>query len=177
MQSEGSHALFVVSEYAAGFAGREVVHAHGAVETRADDLRIAFLCFYAGDGARVARQDVDVRPCAHIPDPDDAVPTSRGQDVESRVDREGVYTREMAVVVPDDLVGFQVPAFDHFVLAAGEEVGVPRGNGETAHGGDVAGQGEAECAGCEVPDLDGAVAGAGGEPVVVGLDGEGTHPP
>ena len=119
---------------------------------------------------------MDVRARSHIPDTNDAVAAARCQDVEGRVNSEGVDAGKMAVVVPDDLVGFEVPAFDHFVLAAGEEVGVAGGDGETAHGGDVPGQGEAESAGCEVPDLDGAVAGAGGEPVVVGLDGEGTHP-
>ena len=82
----------------------------------------------------------------------------------------------MAVVVPDDFVGFEVPAFDHLVFAAGEEVGVAGRDGEAAHGGDVPGQSEAESAGCEIPDLDGAVAGAGGEPVVIRLDSERAHP-
>ena len=54
VQGEGPHALFVVCEHAGGLAGGEIVHADGTVETRADDLRIAFLSLDAGDGARVA---------------------------------------------------------------------------------------------------------------------------
>ena len=64
----------------------------------------------------------------------------------------------MAVVVSDDFVGFQIPAFDHFVFAAREEVGVSWRNGQTAHCRNVARESEFERAGCEIPDFDGAVA-------------------
>lgn len=47
----------------------------------------------------------------------------------------------MPVVVPDYFVGFEIPAFDHFVFAAGEKVGVPRGDGEATDGGYVACEG------------------------------------
>jgi hypothetical protein len=47
---------------------------------------------------------------------------------------------------------------------------------EPADGRDVAGEGEAELAGREVPDLDDAVARAGREPLVARLDRDGTHP-
>ena len=80
------------------------------------------------------------------------------------------------MVVSDYFVRFEVPAFDHFVFAAREEVGVSWGDGEAAHGADVAGQGEAEGAGREVPDLDRAVACARCEPAVVRLDGQCAHP-
>jgi hypothetical protein len=47
---------------------------------------------------------------------------------------------------------------------------------EPADGRDVAGEGEAELAGREVPDLDDAVARAGREPLVARLDRDGAHP-
>ena len=75
------------------------------------------------------------------------------------------------MIMPYHFIGFQIPAFDHLVFAAGEKVGLPGRDGQAPDGGDVAGEGQAEGSRREVPDLDGAVAGSGGEPLVVGLDG------
>lgn len=64
----------------------------------------------------------------------------------------------------------------YLVLPSREEIRMPRANGETSNGGDVAGEGELELARGEVPDLDDSVACAGGEPLVPGLDGDGADP-
>ena len=82
---------------------------------------------------------MDVGAGPHVPDAGDAVAAAGDEDVEGGVQGEGVDAAEVAVVVADHLVGFEVPAFDHFVFAAGEEVGVARGDGEASDGGDVAG--------------------------------------
>ena len=92
-------------------------------------------------------QNVHVGARAHVPDADDAVAATRAQDVEGRVDGHGVHARQVAVVVADHFVRFQVPAFDHFVFGAGEEVGVAWGDCEAADCADVACQGEFEGAG------------------------------
>ena len=57
------------------------------------------------------------------------------------------------MVLSNDLVLLQIPAFHHLVFAAGEEVRVTIGDGEAADGADVAREGELEFAGGEVPDL------------------------
>jgi len=69
---------------------------------------------------------VDVASGAHVPDAGDTVAAPSDEDVESGVEGEGVDAAEVAVVVANDFVGFEIPALDHFVLAAGEEIGMAR---------------------------------------------------
>lgn len=76
----------------------------------------------------------------------------------------------------DDPVRLEIPALDHLILAAREQVGMPRGHGEATDGGYVPGQGEPQVPRGEIPDLDRAVAGAAGEPLVVRLDGQRPDP-
>ena len=66
----------------------------------------------------------------------------------------------MAVVVPYYFVGFQIPALDLLVFAAGEEVWVSRRDCKAPYSRDMASECEAEGARCEVPDLDSSVASA-----------------
>ena len=92
---------------------------------------------------------------------------------------------QVAVVVSDDLVCLEVPALDLLVLAGAEEVGVPVGRDDAAHGGDVAGERQLECSRSQIPvwydwmrwggttslpDFDDAIASAGGKPLVAGVD-------
>jgi hypothetical protein len=44
-----------------------------------------------------------------------------------------VYAAEMAVVVADDFVRFQIPALDGLVLTARKEVGMPSGYRQSAY--------------------------------------------
>lgn len=124
MDGESTHALLVVGQHAHRFPGGKVPQTDGAVETRSKDLRVGFLALDRGDGALVAAQDVDVGARAHVPDAGDAVAAAGHEHVERRVQCERVHARQMAMIVTDDLVGLQIPALDHFVLATGEEVGV-----------------------------------------------------
>ena len=54
--------------------------------------------------------------------PDGAISASREQDVQSRVQGAAVDAAQVAVVVPDDLIGLQVPALDHLVVGHGEQI-------------------------------------------------------
>ena len=173
---EGAHAALVVRQHAHRLAGREVVHADCGVQAAGDDLGVGGLGQDGADGAAVAAEHVDVAARAHVPDAHDAVAPARAQDVEGRVQAQRVHARQVPVVVPDHLVRLEVPALDHLVLAAAEEVGVARADGEAAHGGDVAGQGQLERAGRQVPDLDGPIASAGGEPLVARFHRQRAHP-
>ena len=77
----------------------------------------------------------------------------------------------MPMIMPYHFIRLQIPALYHLVFAAGEKIGLSGGHGQAPDGGDVAGEGQAERSRREVPDLDRAVAGSRGEPLVVGLDG------
>ena len=72
----------------------------------------------------MAAEDVDVASGSHVPDPGHTVSAAGDEDIEGGVNGEGVDTGEVAVIVSDYFVGFEVPAFYHFVFAAGEEVGM-----------------------------------------------------
>ena len=76
----------------------------------------------------------------------------------------------------DQFVRFEVPAFDHFVLAAGKEVGVSWGDGEAADGGYMARQREAERTCGKIPDLYCSVTGTRSKPFVPGLDSTRPNP-
>lgn len=69
---------------------------------------------------------MDVAPGTHVPDTGDTVAAAGNKDIEGRVEGEGVDAAQMAMVMADNFVGFQIPAFDHLVLPAGEEVGMAR---------------------------------------------------
>lgn len=173
---QSAHALLVVREHAHGFTGCEIPQADGGVEGARDDLRVGFLALDVGDGALVAGEDVDVGAGAHVPDAGYAVATTCDEEVQTGVQVEGVDAAEMAVVVADDFVGFEIPALDHFVFTAGEEVGMSGGYGQAADGGNVTRESETEGTCSQVPDLDGSVAGTTSKPFVVGLDGQTAHP-
>lgn len=176
VDGEGADALLVVGEHAHGLAGRQVPEPHRRVERAADDLRVRLLALDVGDRAPVAGHDVDVAARAHVPHPHGAVAAARDEHVEGRVQRQRVHAAQVAVVVADDPVGLEIPALDHLVLAAREQVRVPRGYGKAADCGYVSGQSEPQVSRGEIPYLDGAVAGAAGEPLVVRLDGQRPDP-
>ena len=119
---------------------------------------------------------MDVAPGAHIPNTGDTVAATRYEHVERRVQSEGVDAAEVAVVVTNDLVCLEIPALDHLVLAAREEVWVARRHGKTANGADVTSECQPQRARSQVPDLDGSVTSAASEPLVVRLDGQAAHP-
>lgn len=123
---EGTDALLVMSEHAHGLAGGEIPEADGGVEGGGDDLRVGFLTFEVRDGSLMAGENVDIASGAHVPDAGDAIAAACDEYVEGGVEGEGVDAAEVAVVVADHFVGFEIPALDHLVLAAGEKVGMAR---------------------------------------------------
>lgn len=70
-----------------------------------------------GDGGRVTGKDVYLRFGAHVPYAGGGVSARGDEDVEGGVQAEGVHAGEMAVVLPYDLVDFEVPAFDGLARA------------------------------------------------------------
>lgn len=92
------------------------------------------------------------------------------------MERQCVDAAEVAVIVADHLVRLQIPAFDHLVLATGEQVRVSWRHGQAAHSADVPRQRQPQRSRSEIPDLDGPVASAAGKPLVSRLDGQAAHP-
>lgn len=119
---------------------------------------------------------MDVASGAHIPDTGDTIATTRYKHVESRVQGEGVDTAQVAVVVTNDLVCLEIPALDHLVLAAREEVWVAWRHGKTANGADVTSECQPQRSRSQVPNLDGSVTSAAGEPLVVRLNSQTSDP-
>ncbi len=113
MNGERADALLVVRERRHRLARREVPEAHSRVHGACDDLRVGFLALHVCDGGGVAGEDVDLRLGAHVPDARGGVAAGGDEHVERGVEGEGVDAGEMAVVVPDDLVDFEVPALHH----------------------------------------------------------------
>ena len=80
------------------------------------------------------------------------------------------------MVVPDDLVVLEVPALDHLILTAREEVGRAAAHCQPAHCRDMARERELERARGEVPDLDGAIGRTRREPLVGRVHRDRAHP-
>lgn len=118
--------------------------------------------------------DIASRP--HVPDSSYAVSATSDKNVESRVKGEGIDAAEVAVVVSNDFVRLEIPALDHFVFTAGEQIRVSGRHGEAADGADMPGQCKPEGARGKIPYLDRSVARATGEPFIPGLDGQGSYP-
>ena len=93
----------------------------GRVHGAGDDLWIRVLAFDVGDGGRVAGEDVYLCLCAHVPDAGGGVSARGDEDVEGGVQAECVHAREMAVVLANDLVDLEVPAFDHLARVSPAE--------------------------------------------------------
>ena len=118
----------------------------------------------------------------HVPHARHSVASPGHQQVQRWVQLQIEYAAEVAVVVPYDLVRFQIPAFDHLILSRGEEVGMSGTEGHTANGTNVARECDFEGVRCpdaclgEVEEFDGPIGGSGGEHVVGGVKGYGSDP-
>lgn len=89
---QGADALFVVGQHAHCLARGEIPHSDGGVQAAGYDLGVGFLTDKVGDGAGVARQDMDIASGAHVPYTSYAVAATGDEDVEGWVELEGVYT-------------------------------------------------------------------------------------
>lgn len=176
MNGQRANALLVMGEHPHGLAGGEIPQPDRRIERCSDNLWICLLALKVRDRAGMARENMDVAAGAHVPHTSDTIPTSSDEDIERRMQSERINTTEVAMVVADNFVGLQIPALDHFVLTAREEVWMTRRHCEAAHGADVSGQRQAEGTRGQIPDLDSAVSRAAGEPFVAGLDSQGAHP-
>mmetsp|Transcript_8387 Transcript_8387/g.21616 ORF Transcript_8387/g.21616 Transcript_8387/m.21616 type:complete len:206 (+) Transcript_8387:550-1167(+) len=176
MHGHRPHALLVVSQRRPGLRRNQVPKLHSAVVGSRDDLRVGALGQDRTHRAVVARQAVDLSLRPHVPDPAAGIPSPREQDVQRRVEGQGVHAAEVAVVVPDDLVVLQVPALDHLVQPAGKHVRVAVAHGEACHLLDVSRQCQLELARRQVPNFDCPVGGTRDEPFVAGIERQGPHP-
>jgi hypothetical protein len=59
----------------------------------------------------------------------------------------------MTMVVTDDFVGFQIPAFHHFVLCSGKKIGMSTRDTKPSHSRYVSSQGQLQLSRGKIPDL------------------------
>ena len=122
---ERSDTLLMVGEDGHGFAGGEIPEADVGIEGACDYLRVRFLALHVSDGGRVARENVDVASRTHVPNSGYTITASCDQKIQCRMNGQCVNTAQMTMIVPNDLVRFQIPTFHHLVLSTREQVRMP----------------------------------------------------
>jgi hypothetical protein len=180
--SDGADAFLVLRQRRDALASHQIPQFHGRIVRSGNDGGMRRLRLHRRDGVIVSRQTVHLFLGAHVPYARDSVATARDEQIQLRVQRQTEYARQVAVVVPNDLVRFQIPALDLLVLARRKEVRVAVGKGEAANGRHVPRQRHLQRvvgtgAGLgQVPYFDRAVGTAGGKHGVGRVHGNGADP-
>jgi hypothetical protein len=126
---------------------------------------------YMGDRGQTAVREQEVGETYAS----DGIPTGGDEDVQCRMEAEGINARQVAVIVPDDLVHLEVPTFHHLVsqfleldgvnmcekrglkahlvFATREEIRMPWADGESTDCRDMAGERELQLSRSEIPNL------------------------
>jgi len=90
-----------------------------------DDLGLGRLADDASDRVGVSREGVNVGLGPHVPDARRRVPARGHQDVDGRVQRQRIHGAQVAVVMADNLVVLQIPAFHLPVFPTAEQIRMP----------------------------------------------------
>ena len=121
--------------------------------------------------------------CPHIPNTSGRVSSRGNENVQCRMETERVNSGEVSVVMADDLVGFQIPTFDHLrrhilemighlphdthlVLSAREEIRMPRRDGKSSDSRYMACQRQLQLPRSQIPNLDDTIPCASRKPLV-----------
>lgn len=166
MEHNAADALFVIGQRAHAFTGGQVPQANRRVVASGDDLRVGGLADHAGHRVGVSSQGVNVGLGAHVPDASGGVTTRRHEDIDRGVQGHRVDRRQVAVIMPNDLVVLQIPALDLSILAAAEQVRMPGTHAQPTNRADVTRQGQLQLAACQVPNLNDPIGGTRGKPLV-----------
>lgn len=175
-QRQGSDRLFVVRQRRHTPPCRQVPQLDRGVHTARNHLRITLLTRHARHRAAVPTQHVDLRLRPHVPHTRRRIPSRRHQHVERRVQTQRIDARQVAIVLPHDLVRLQVPALDKLVLARRKQIRMPVTDGQATHRRNVARQRQLQLTRRHVPDLDNAVARPRREPLIVRVHSYAPHP-
>lgn len=141
-RSQGADALGVVRQGGKAFAGGQVPQFDGGVVRARGDLGVRWGGEYGRNGMLVPRQDVHGCFGAHVPHTRDRVAARRDENVQRRVQGQAVHARQVSVVMSNDLIRFQIPAFDHFVFSRRKEIGMSFGKGQSSDGTDMSREGQ-----------------------------------
>lgn len=119
-------------------------------------------------------EDFNLRP--HVPNFHRRISRPRHDEIEMRMQSNTINTAVMTVVIPCNLIGFQIPTLDGLVLSAREEVRMSATGNETSYGGIVTCQRQLELACGEIPHLDCPFLIACEENLICWIDTHGSHP-
>ena len=179
---QGTDTLLVMRQGRHAFARGQIPQFDGGIVRSGDNLRIGRFGQQRSHRVVVTGQAVDLVLGPHIPHPGHGIATAGHQQVQGGMELEREDAAQMPVIVPHDLIGFQIPALDLLVLAGTEQVGMSGAEGQAADGTDVPREGNLERIGGtdaglgQVKDLDDPIGTAGGKHVVGGVEGDGPHP-
>ncbi len=120
----GPDTLLVMRECRHALAGDQIPHFNRGIVRSGNDGRMRRLHLNRRDGVIVSRQTVHLFLGAHIPHSSHGIPSSRHEQIQIGMQRQTENTRQVSVIVANDLIGFQIPAFDLLVFAGTEEIGV-----------------------------------------------------
>ena len=87
-------------------------------------MRFVLLRYHRTNCMAMPSQSVYLPPHSDIPNPCCAIPTASDKHTQILVNFQTVNTAQMAMVVSNYFVHFQIPTFHRFVLAAGKQIGV-----------------------------------------------------
>ena len=100
----------------------DIPKSNGAVVRRGDDLRFAGLATYLGHGIGVLCQAVCLNLGSHIPQPSSGISTTVTSLVQRMMDIQSIHCTCVSMVMPNNLVVFDIPACDILVVTTREEV-------------------------------------------------------
>lgn len=146
------------------------------VVAASDNMGLGLLGHNGSHCMRVSHQSVHLLADTDIPNPCSTVSPSRYEHVKPLMDLHAVDSTEMSVIVPDDFVHFQVPAFDRFVLPTSKKIGMLLRKFEGSNSVDVASERYLELARGQVPKLYGPVCRPSRKVSVTGRNSDAPHP-
>ena len=114
----------MMSQGGLAFSGNQVPQFDRRIVTTSNDLRIGCLGENSTHRIVVSCQTVDLMFGPHIPDSSYSIASSRNEQIEGGMESQTKDTTQMSVIMPNNLIGFKVPAFDLFVLSGTKQVGM-----------------------------------------------------
>jgi len=142
--------------------------------TATNNLGLKLLADYAANDSLMARQHMHLIPGPDIPDSNRRIPASSENKIQSGMLGDAVHSRQVAMVVSDYLVVFEVPAFYGLVFRHGVKIRIFTrlykdllGDDQPSNGVDVPGQRDLQITARHVPELDRPVIAAGNKPLPI----------
>jgi len=174
--SQRPHAFLVLGQGLQGRASANIPHTNHLIVGCCDDLGLVWLANDVFNCICMPSKNVNLGFGAHIPDSGCRISAASNQEVKFWVQSQRICTAQMAMIVSDDFILLQIPAFDHLILAAGEEIWMSIWNCQSSHGVDMSSQRDFQLAVDQIPKLDGPVIWPSCKEFVHGIYSDASYP-